>query len=634
MRNKKAILPVALAIILALSLLPTVAYTSSGEPPISVYLDGTKIDFADQEPIITDGRTLVPVRAIFEAFGMEVEWRNDNGEQQIWAQRGDFGISMYIDSHFMSFGNFADDYVTFRGQTMRPFESTQIELDVPPMMLNNRTLVPLRAISEALNAQVNWDEETRTVTITSAILYDVGDIINFGGIKWRILDVQDDRKLLLSEYVLFERAYHETHEAVTWATSTIRRYLNNNFYNRFSQAERTRIVETRLENNNNPWFSAGVGGNDTNDKIFLLSVDEVVRYFGDSGGIQNWTREQRTFNNALTDQYNGLRIAYDQYGEAAMWWLRTPGFNRDVATGIRPNGDIYIDGAIVSVSVFGVRPAMWLRMSEEILSTSQPLPSVIGSVLHLDLSLSAEDTLPRGFQIIGGSIYDRYGNILIALDEFGFTAWGTRISADFAVSYGEPAQERVAPQHDPLAGTLFRANLGDTASRGFHIIGGNIHDRYGQLLIEVDEYGRTESGNQLSPHFQVIYGGFPINEVNRNPAFDVAYGHWRLDEVDTFSGRIGTTFTMTYQTPRLAVGFFEGDMERVDFIIINLVNGQEYARIVNVPLGHAQFLDLPHDDVARSTDLVGSVASFEVRVIPRGTTGSAGLLVQRMEKPN
>jgi hypothetical protein len=193
-------------------------------------------------------------------------------------------------------------------------------------------------------------------------IYNVGDIVEFGEITWRILDIQEGKKLLLSEYVLKERAFHNTFEHTNWAASDIRHYLNYDFYNGFTVYERSRIALTSLENSDNPWFQAGRAGPDTYDKIFLLSLNEVIEYFGDSGGLQTRPPQVWPPRNWISDDYSPNRIAYDLNDQAAMWWLRTPGFNRNVVTGIRPSGDIYMDGAIVSVDIFGIRPALWLYL--------------------------------------------------------------------------------------------------------------------------------------------------------------------------------------------------------------------------------------------------------------------------------
>jgi len=117
-------------------------------PPIgeiSVTLDGTPIQFLDAEPIIVEDRTLVPFRAIFEALDMDVEW--DDDRRVAIGTRDNLTIEIPIDSAI----------ATVNGQI--------VELDVPAMIHNDRTLVPLRFIAEATGAEVDWNDETRTVVI-------------------------------------------------------------------------------------------------------------------------------------------------------------------------------------------------------------------------------------------------------------------------------------------------------------------------------------------------------------------------------------------------------------------------------------------------------------------------------------
>lgn len=111
---------------------------------ISVYVNDKKLSF-DQPPILQDGRTLVPLRAIFEALGALVEW--EPSTQTITAEKDDVVITLRIGSNEMD------------------RNSDKITLDVPPMIINDRTLVPVRAISEAFNCTVAWDEDTRTVNV-------------------------------------------------------------------------------------------------------------------------------------------------------------------------------------------------------------------------------------------------------------------------------------------------------------------------------------------------------------------------------------------------------------------------------------------------------------------------------------
>ena len=188
---------------------------------------------------------------------------------------------------------------------------------------------------------------------------EIGSIISFGGYDWRVLDVQDGRALLLSEYIIEHRAYHNRSEAVTWETSTLRHYLNNQFFNSFNESDRARIAETRVLNNNNPWRGTH-GGNDTNDRIFLLSIEEVVRYFGDSGELRN--REGEWSEWAIYDRYNFARIARTRNGEASWWWLRSPGLDSYCAAGVNSGGILDFRGLHVVYGSGGVRPALWLNL--------------------------------------------------------------------------------------------------------------------------------------------------------------------------------------------------------------------------------------------------------------------------------
>ncbi len=114
---------------------------------ISVVLDGTKLSF-DVPPQIINDRTMVPLRAIFEALGATVAWHQST--RTVSSDKGLTSVSLTIDSSRM----------TVNGKT--------VYLDSPACIVDDRTLVPVRAISEAYGAEVEWDGATKTVTITSA----------------------------------------------------------------------------------------------------------------------------------------------------------------------------------------------------------------------------------------------------------------------------------------------------------------------------------------------------------------------------------------------------------------------------------------------------------------------------------
>lgn len=113
---------------------------------VKVIINDTEISF-DQSPIIVDGRTLVPLRAIFEEMNCGVEWIGDNREINVYQNNNQI-MKLHIDSTIMW-----------------TEQNPSIELDVPAQIVNDRTLVPVRAISESLGAEVNWNNNTRTVEI-------------------------------------------------------------------------------------------------------------------------------------------------------------------------------------------------------------------------------------------------------------------------------------------------------------------------------------------------------------------------------------------------------------------------------------------------------------------------------------
>ncbi len=120
--------------------------------PVSVYVNGELLE-TDQAPIIVNGRTLVPLRAICEALDCEVLW---NGEEQIAEIRNEV-VTVAVQ---------ANNYWLIKRDLEDLQKTEKISLDVPPIIYNNRVLVPARAISEALYAIVEWDGNSNSVYIT------------------------------------------------------------------------------------------------------------------------------------------------------------------------------------------------------------------------------------------------------------------------------------------------------------------------------------------------------------------------------------------------------------------------------------------------------------------------------------
>ena len=135
----KKIISALLLMLMIFMSINTYAYS-----PISVEVNARKLEF-DVAPINQDGRVLVPVRAIFEALGTTVDW-NPQIETITSSLNGNT-VTLTIGSELML-------------KNGRP-----VYLDVAPMIIGDRTLVPVRAISEALGSEVTWDAENNRVQI-------------------------------------------------------------------------------------------------------------------------------------------------------------------------------------------------------------------------------------------------------------------------------------------------------------------------------------------------------------------------------------------------------------------------------------------------------------------------------------
>ena len=124
------------------------AYSGKHEDDINIFYNDDALLF-DVKPIIEDGRTLVPLRAIFEAMGCAVSYSYNEGKQIVTARRANDNLMLTI------------------GENKMYFNGNEILLDVPAKIKDSRTLVPLRAISEAFECGVHWYEDTKTIYIFS-----------------------------------------------------------------------------------------------------------------------------------------------------------------------------------------------------------------------------------------------------------------------------------------------------------------------------------------------------------------------------------------------------------------------------------------------------------------------------------
>ena len=165
MKKKLMCLAAAAAMVTAIG---TAAVAANTAP--TVFIDSRQIMFSDQEPMILGkGHTVVPARGVFEAMGAEVKWDADKRLVEIESADHTTIIKLTIDDNTMrvydTSGMFASVLTT--GSFEAP--ETLVTLEVAPQIMadTGRTMIPLRAISEALDADVQWDGDTRQITITT-----------------------------------------------------------------------------------------------------------------------------------------------------------------------------------------------------------------------------------------------------------------------------------------------------------------------------------------------------------------------------------------------------------------------------------------------------------------------------------
>ncbi len=189
-------------------------------------------------------------------------------------------------------------------------------------------------------------------------------------IEWQVLKVENGKVLVISKYALDCKPYHT--EGSTWENCSLRSWLNESFLNEaFTTGEQERILSATLPNPENPDYGTE-GGNDTTDKIFLLSIDEANSYFAsDSVRVCKPTA------------YAKVQGAYTDGEGGCWWWLRSPGINSRSAANVNFVGDVYAVGYNIYYDYCAVRPAFWIDLPGD---TSQKPGSITVVTDPSDLS--------------------------------------------------------------------------------------------------------------------------------------------------------------------------------------------------------------------------------------------------------
>ena len=207
--NRK-LLTALLVAIFAFALLPAAAVHANDN--ISVTINGVAVEFEGQPPIIVDSRTLVPVRAVFEALGFYVGWDPDTQT-----------ATLTSDSHVVVI-SIGSAIFTTNGEEMPP-------LDVYAQIIGGSTMLPIRAVLESVGYEVDWDDETNTVLITYEIPKDLPAQSRMG--RWDEITIIGDANFTrrTQEAIdLIKTGAPDLYEEILHYLGIVRQYYNSGMW--------------------------------------------------------------------------------------------------------------------------------------------------------------------------------------------------------------------------------------------------------------------------------------------------------------------------------------------------------------------------------------------------------------------
>ena len=174
-------------------------------------------------------------------------------------------------------------------------------------------------------------------------------------IEWLVLDKQEDKMLVISRYGLDSQPYNTELDDVTWENCSLRNWLNGTFFEAaFIPEEKAVILNSSVTAEANPKYDTSAG-NDTTDKVFLLSFNEVNRYFADDA--------HRVCQGTPFSLFDLPEVEKDE-NDLCNWWLRSPGYCSSYGSGVTRAGVVAYWGGTVDLDILTVRPAMWIRIED------------------------------------------------------------------------------------------------------------------------------------------------------------------------------------------------------------------------------------------------------------------------------
>lgn len=206
--------------------------------------------------------------------------------------------------------------------------------------------INMNGIKRVSRSKPSFDVDYEQLSAGSEFAFGFDEFL--GPIYWRVLKKENDQLMIISRDIIRRKSFFVSDDntlSSTWENSDIRKWLNNDFYQRsFSGVEKAKIVPSTITNNKTKFMKEYLGGDDTLDNVFLLSVEEAESLF-------NSSEDRKSFCNWWLRSSRSQDI--DSAGDSieACYAISVGGFDGEIQTKFGEN----------ITTKIGVRPVMWIR---------------------------------------------------------------------------------------------------------------------------------------------------------------------------------------------------------------------------------------------------------------------------------
>ena len=242
------------------------------------------------------------------------------------------------------------------------------------------------------------------------MIYQGGKYYKKEPIKWRVLSADGNDAFLIADQNLDSQCYHNEYcNETSWAASSIRQWLNEQFYSRaFTEEEKAAILETTVTTEKNPEFGTE-SGNAVTDKLYLLSADEIKNtYYGFSIDYKQNSLTRQAKNTAYAQANGAWTNNEADYAGNGWWWLRSSGSFGFNSAYVGTEGFADYSGFLVVNTGGAVRPVMHIDLGSELWKTAEPVK--LGAATDLSPTPAPTENPVKQVSLSGVTIAKEIGN--------------------------------------------------------------------------------------------------------------------------------------------------------------------------------------------------------------------------------